>query len=188
MPTMDRFVQRIALLGFALVLAWLTACARSPKSSGDGLEKEVQNALAVLPYYRAFDNVTFAINGGAATLSGQVTTAALKKDAEKAVKSIGGVERVENKIEVLPPSRRDDQIRLEIYAATYGQRELRNYAGEAVAPVHIIVKNANVTLVGTVNSAKDKTLFVETAAGVAGVTSVTDHLQLPWQVTLSTTN
>jgi hyperosmotically inducible periplasmic protein len=109
---------------------------------------------------------------------GQVTRPVLKSAAEKAVRQIGGVGRVDNQIEVLPASAEDDRIRLSVYTATYGQPILSQYAVKAVAPVHIIVKNGKVTLEGTVANSMDKTWFFTQASGVAGVVSATDHLQI----------
>lgn len=48
----------------------------------------------------------------------------------------------------------------------------------AVAPIHIVVKNANVTLVGTVMNVTDKNLAGAAANGVVGVAKVTNSLAL----------
>jgi hyperosmotically inducible protein len=53
---------------------------------------------------------------------------------------------------------------------------LQRYALGALPPLHIIVKNGNVTLEGAVANNMDKTVAVLAAKGVPGVFSVTDHL------------
>src|SRR5437867_6540617 len=76
------------------------------------LTREVRHELVMLPYYGVFDNLAYRVDGSTVTLMGQVTRPTLKSDAENVVKSIEGVERVNNKIEVLPLSPNDDRIRL----------------------------------------------------------------------------
>ncbi len=142
------------------------------------MAREVRHELITLPFYGVFDNLAFRVDGSTVTLLGQVTRPVLKTDAENAVKQIEGVRRVVNQIEVLPLSPNDDRIRLAAYVATYGQPELNQYALRAVAPVHIIVKNGNVTLEGAVATQMDKTLFFMQASGVPGVFSVTNRLQI----------
>src|SRR5579863_198815 len=105
---------------------------------------------------RLHSRVTFSVKGGAVTLSGEVTTGDLKAAPTKAVERIEGVRSVDNRIEVLPQSPGDERIRPGVYAATYGQLVLNQYVARAVAPVHIVVKNGNVTLEGSVDNQTDK--------------------------------
>jgi osmotically-inducible protein OsmY len=173
----DRLLRRRMVLTAGGTLPWLIATAWGAEG-GSRLAREVQNELAALPYYTVFDNIDFRVMGETVTLLGQVTKPVLKGAAEKAVKQIEGVRRVENQIEVLQPSKSDDRIRLAEYGATYGQPTLSQYATRAVAPVHIIVKNGNVTLEGKVDIASDKAQFFTQASGVPGIVSVTDHLKV----------
>ena len=170
---------RRLLLAAACALAWPGAQTKAAEDrSQSAIAREVRHELLTLPFYGVFDNLTFRVDGSAVTLLGQVTRPTLKIDAVKAVKQIEGVRRVDDQTEVLPLSTSDGRLRLEVYAATYGQPVLSQYALQAVAPVHIIVKNGNVTLEGVVGSAMDKTMFFTSASGVAGVISVTDHLRI----------
>src|SRR5438309_10077387 len=66
------------------------------------LEREVRHELLMLPYYSVFDNLAFQVNGGTVVLTGEVTRPTLRDDAERVVKRIEGVERVDNRIRVLP--------------------------------------------------------------------------------------
>jgi hyperosmotically inducible protein len=83
---------------------------------------------------------------------------------------------VNNQIEVLPLSPNDDRIRMAVYRAIYGQASLQRYGLQAVPPIHIIVKNGNVTLEGVVANEGDKNLANIKANGVSGVFGVTNNL------------
>ncbi len=142
------------------------------------ITREVRHELVMLPYYGVFDNLAFQVYGGTVTLLGQVTRPTLKSDAEGVVKQIEGVRNVKNQIEVLPLSPDDDRIRLAEYRAIYGQPVLNQYALRAVPPIHIIVKNGNVTLIGAVSSEMEKNIAGVQANSVPGVFSVTNDLRI----------
>jgi len=143
------------------------------------IEKEVRHQLLMLPYLDVFDNLAFQVNGYNVTLLGQVTRPTLRDDAERAVKRIEGVEKVDNKIEVLPVSINDDRLREQLYRAIYGYGPLQRYALPPQKPIRIIVKNGHVALEGVVDSEMDKNLAYIQANGVPGVFSVVNHLQTP---------
>ena len=147
-------------------------------SPQNGIAREVQHELVTLPFYTVFDNLTFRVEGGTVTLLGQVNQAALKSDAEKAVKQIPGVRSVNNQIEVLPLSAADQKLRLAEYLAIFGDPQLNQYALRAIPPIHIIVKNGDVTWEGSVAIEADKTKAFTQASGVPGVVSLTNHLQI----------
>ena len=141
------------------------------------LVKEVRHELVTLPYYGVFDNLTYRVDGSKVTLFGQVRDPKLKSDAEKAVKSIEGVSTVDNQIEVMPLSASDDQTRIAVYRAIYSKPTLQRYQLNAVPPIHIIVKNGNVTLEGVVANEMDKNVAGIAANGVSGVFKVTNNLR-----------
>jgi hyperosmotically inducible protein len=143
------------------------------------ITQEVRHQLVMLPFYSVFDNFTYQVApDGTVTLMGQVRDPTLKPDAERAVKRIEGVERVVNNIEVLPTSPNDDRIRRAVYRAIYGNDVLAPYSLRAVPPIHIIVKNGNVTLAGVVARQMDKQIAEIQAKSVPGVFSVQDNLQV----------
>ena len=109
-------------------------------------------------------------------LLGQVTRPTLRSDAENVVKRIEGVTHVDNKIQVLPLSDMDGQIRRAEFRAIYSDPSFTKYAYQAVPPIHIVVDNGHVTLVGVVDSDTDKNLAGLRANQVAGVFSVTNEL------------
>jgi len=150
------------------------------QKSLDRIYKEVRHELVMLPYYGVFDNLAYKVDpDGTVTLLGQVSPergSTLKSEAEKAVKRIEGVEKVVNNIEVLPASFSDDRIRRAAYRAIYGDPALNLYQLRAVPPIHIIVKNGNITLEGVVALQMDKQIAGVRANGIPGVFSVTNNL------------
>jgi hyperosmotically inducible protein len=142
------------------------------------IAREARHELVMLPDYGVFDHLAFRVDGSHVTLLGSVTRPTLKSAAENVVSTIEGVEQVTNNIEVLPPSPADDRIRLAVYRAIYSQPGLDRYALAAVPPIHIIVKNGNVTLEGVVNNEADKNLANIQARGVPGIFDVKNNLQV----------
>jgi hyperosmotically inducible protein len=148
-----------------------------PQKSIDRIVKEVHHELVMLPYYGVFDNLAYKVDAdGTVTLLGQVARPTLKSDAGNVVKRIEGVTNVVNNIEVLPLSPNDDRIRRAVYRAIYGNSVLAPYQMRAVPPIHIIVKNGNVTLEGAVARQMDKQIAGMQANGVSGVFGVTNNL------------
>jgi hyperosmotically inducible periplasmic protein len=176
-----KFRSTILTLAGAMVLvpfAQATVSTAQSKKGLTGLEKEVRHELVMLPYYGVFDNLEFQVNGDTVVLSGQVTRPTLQRDAERVVKRIEGVEKVVNNIEVLPLSPFDDRIRLAAYRQIYGFGPLSRYNWGAVPPIHIIVKNGNITLTGVVDNETDRNLANIRANGVSGAFSVSNDLRI----------
>jgi hyperosmotically inducible periplasmic protein len=146
--------------------------------SQDRIIREVRHELLMLPYFGVFDNISFKIDGDTVTLLGQVVRPTLKSDSENVVKHIEGVEKVDNQIEVLPPSPMDDRLRIRLYRAIYGYPALEKYALGVQKPIRIIVRNGNVTLEGVVDNEGDKNFAGIRANSVSGIFSVTNNLQV----------
>jgi hyperosmotically inducible protein len=147
-------------------------------TSTNRLVKEVRHELVMLPYYNVFDDLSYRVDGSKVTLFGSVTQPVLKSDAEKAVKKVEGVTQVDNQIEVLPLSPMDDGIRRAVYRAVFSKPGMEKYQLGAVPPIHIIVKNGNVKLVGVVDSEADKNLAGIAANTVSGVFKVDNELRV----------
>ncbi len=146
--------------------------------STERITREVRHELLMLPYLGVFDNIAYKVDGSTVTLIGQVTRPTLKSDSENVVKKIEGVEKVDNQIEVLPPSPMDDQIRRRLYRAIYGFPSLQKYALGVQQPIRIIVKGGNVALEGIVDNEADKNTAGIRAKSVSGVFGVTNNLQV----------
>ena len=163
----------------AVLVAATPAFPQASSRARDRLVREVRHELVMLPYYGVFDNLTYKVDGnGTVVLIGQVSRPTLKSDAENVVKRIEGVEKVVNQIEVLPVSPNDDRLRLALYRAIYGHTALNRYALQAVPPIHIVVKNGNVTLEGVVANAGDRNIANIQANSVSGAFAVTNNLRV----------
>ena len=150
----------------------------SPKGV-DRIVKEVHHELVMLPFYGVFDNLLYKVSpDGTVTLLGEASRPTLKSDAERAVREIEGVERVDNQIKVLPVSPNDDRIRRATYRKIYGNSVLSQYQLRAVPPIHIIVKNGHVTLEGVVARQMEKQVAGMQANNVSGVFSVENNLRV----------
>lgn len=173
----------------AFVLAGITAAAAAQSSSSaqqpssgeqrmqDRITREARHELVMLPQLTIFDNLKYKVDGSTVTLMGEVRNAVLKDEATNAVKKIEGVEKVDNQIEVLPPSPGDDRIRLAVAHALFGDNSpLFRYSMGALPPIRIIVKGGRVTLEGVVDNESDKNVANIRAKGVSGVFSVTNNL------------
>lgn len=140
------------------------------------LVRELRHQIQVLPFYSVFDHINFTLEGARVTLTGQVLRPTLKVHAEAAVKSLEGVAVVVDRIELLPPSGSDDELRNAVYRAIYEDPGLAGYAVQPLPSIHIIVRNGSVALEGTVESAADKHQAGVRASGVANVGSVKNNL------------
>ena len=181
--------MKIVALALTLALmpaAWQVAAAQGTTAAAplsdkaiERITKEVHHELVLLPFYGVFDNLAYKVGSdGTVTLLGQVSRPTLKSDAENVVKRIEGVERVNNQLEVLPLSPNDDRIRRAVFRAIYDNSVLSQYELRAVPPIHIIVKNGNVTLEGVVARQMDKKIAEMQAKGVSRVFSVTNNLRV----------
>jgi hyperosmotically inducible periplasmic protein len=174
--TMDRI--RLGLAVLLLAAPALVQAATSGSSAPQTLEHKVRHELLMLPYYNVFDNLEYKVEGNTVTLAGQVVVPWVKSDALAAVRHIPGVATVVDKIEVLPVSFLDNQIRRAELRAIYRESALSRYAMGAVPAIHIIVNNGHVTLEGVVATQFDKNVAGIKANGVPNVFSVTNNLRV----------
>ena len=170
------------------------------RQSVDDIRKE----LLRLPYYSVFDFLAFSYDRGTVVVGGYAYALGLKKDAERAIKRASGVDTVVDKIEELAPNQIDDQIRWATYYKIYRDPFLSRYApgggllwghrhafggpfspyGGAFPdmepagdyPIHIIVQNGRVTLLGVVDNESDKTAAGFRAREVPGTFGVENQL------------
>ena len=188
---MKRWTVQLCALAIAAGIATVPGMAQKEKDkdraadranmpggrSEERIAKEVRHELVMLPYYGVFDNLAYRVDGSKVTLFGQVREPKLKDDAGKAVKSIEGVSAVDNQIEVMPLSPADDSTRIAVYRAIYSKPSLQRYQMGAVPPIHIIVKNGDVTLEGVVANEMDKNVAGIAANGVTGVHKLVNNLR-----------
>lgn len=179
---MNTIKRNLLALVTALVIA-ASAAVAAPVASGQqsndvATMNQIRKKLVTLPYYGIFDNLSYKIEGNTVTLYGQVVRPSTRKDAERRVAKIEGVEQVINDIEVLPLSRFDDSIRVRTYRAIFRTGSLYRYAQGANPALHIIVRNGHVTLEGVVANKGDSRLAYIMASQVFDVFSVTNNLRI----------
>ncbi len=145
-------------------------------------DQQLRNQLADrLRYDRVDEGITFnsfslGVNNGIVTISGQARTPTDRDSALSIVDNTPGVKGVNDEIQVLPVSNFDDQLRIQVARAIYGDPALQKYAMDPQAPIRIIVDNGHVTLDGIVDTAADKQIADMRAKSVPGVFSVKDNL------------
>jgi hyperosmotically inducible protein len=203
-PIMKRQSYAIgALLGLSLLMTSGLAIGQTQQAKNT--VEEVRKELMQLPYYGVFDFLAFSYDKGTVTLMGYAYSPNLKKDAERAAKRVAGVDQVIDKIEELPVSLMDDELRWKTYYAIYRDPFLSRYAPgggmlwghrhpfngpfspmsggpflgfEAAGdyPIHIIVKNGRITLLGVVDNEADKNIAGMKARQVPGAFEVDNQL------------
>src|SRR5215208_3011104 len=175
------------------------------KAASVSAADEIRHELLQLPYYGVFDFLSFKYENGTVTLMGYASRPSLKTDAERAVRRVAGVDTVNDQVEVLPVSMNDDNLRWQTYYAIYRDPFLSRYApgggllwghrhafpstflafgpsrfpGTEPAgdyPIHIIVKNGRITLLGVVDNESDKNVAGIRARGVSGSFGVDNEL------------
>lgn len=179
---MNTFKGKVLAVAAALLLSASAATATEQPgeqaSAQTQLAKKVRKELVTLPWYGVFDNLAYEIDGATVTLHGQVVQPSTRRDAERRVAKLKGVERVVNNIQVLPLSSFDDDIRARTYRALFDWNSPLFRYGRGVNPsIHIIVNNGRVTLEGVVANEGDRRFAYALANGVSGVFSVTNNLR-----------
>jgi hyperosmotically inducible periplasmic protein len=141
------------------------------------LEKARQEIVTYYAY-GIFDNITLQANGDRLIVAGQVTMPFKKDDIGRMLARVKGVAALDNNLEVLPLSSFDDGLRIQVARAIYGDPYFVHYRIQALPPIHIVVKNGQVTLEGAVATNLDRTK-ADMAARSAGLSfSVTDNLRV----------
>jgi hyperosmotically inducible periplasmic protein len=190
-------LKRIAVACAALVVMAIDGVpAAEVDRTGPDTMAKVRRALERLPYYGVYDFLAFGIENGVVTLKGYAHRPSLKREAEDMVRHATGAE-IANRIEVLPTSSFDDRIRWATYQQVYtdeiadryvpgGSMETR-YALLDMArfpgmepfgtyPVHIIVKDRRVALIGVVVNEADKAQILVRARLVPHTFGVEDAI------------
>jgi hyperosmotically inducible protein len=173
-----RILTVILLLAISVSVAVAGPLGPADNGLEGGTEKEVRKQLVTLPFYGVFDFLSYSVQGDTVVLSGQVVRPITRKDAERRVARIEGVERVINHIEVLPLSTFDDRIRVIAYRRIFRTGSLYRYSLGANPSIHIIVNRGHITLEGIVSNKIDSQLAYIAASQVPGVFSVTNNLRI----------
>lgn len=114
-------------------------------------------------------------------LDGHVTAPDKRTGIAHRVAAIDGVTGVQNELDVLPPSRFDNDLRYQIARSIYGSPNFWHYAARRNPPIHIIVEHGPVTLTGVVDTEADRALAGILASNSAAIRLIS-HLQLSSEV------
>jgi hyperosmotically inducible periplasmic protein len=123
-----------------------------------------------------FNNLKLGVRNGMVEIAGNVHDDADRASAISIAANTPGVKDVRDEIEVAPASNFDDDLRVNIARAIYGDPAFTMYANDPQAPIRIVVDRGHVTLEGVVNSQVDKQLAQSRAASVPGSFSVKNNL------------
>ena len=173
-----KIIPLIVALLCSASAAYVAPGSTAQAQSKHDLTSKIRKELVTLPYYDAFDNLAFKIDGSTVTLYGKVLRPTTRSDAERRVARLSGVSRVINNIQVLPPSPFDDSIRRDTYRAIYRTGGLYRYLLGANPSIHIIVDHGHVQLEGVVANRADAQLAYMAASGVPNAFSVTNNLRV----------
>ena len=171
-------------LAIALVLVTAhTAGATTARDDRKDFQvlKDVATSVDRYTQFTIFDDVNAAVKDGVVTLTGKVTMPYKRDDIARRVSKIDGVRSVQDRIEVLPVSTFDDELRYRIARSIYGHSNFWNYAIMPNPPIHIVVEHGRVTLTGVVQSNVDR-MLARSLATQFGALSVTNQLKTDAEV------
>jgi hyperosmotically inducible protein len=161
-------VKKAAVLLIAFVLIAATGQVASAQERKDlQIFRDVSESVNRYTQFTIFDSIDASVTQGHVVLAGWVTMPYKKDDIERRVRKVAGVNTLENKIQVLPVSQFDDELRFRIARAIYGNSSFWNYAAMANPPIHIVVNGGRVTLQGVVQSNVERQLARSLATGFA---------------------
>jgi hyperosmotically inducible protein len=168
-----------------VLVAGALLCAGTSWAQGERKDLQVFNDISDTvnrySFFTIFDDVNASIENGNVTLTGKVTQPFKRDEIEKRVKKVDGVQRVTDRIEVLPVSLFDQELRSRIARSIYGNSNFWNYAIMANPPIHIIVEHGHVTLTGVVQSNVDR-MLARSLATQFGAMSVKNELKTEAEV------
>jgi hyperosmotically inducible protein len=167
---------RGVLTSMALAVLTLASAAVAQDRQDLSLTNEITHRVDKYVHFTIFDDVSAAVENGVVTLTGKVTMPYKKEDIGRRIADIDGVRGVQNRIDVLPVSPFDEELRYRIARAIYSNPSFWNYATMANPPIRIIVERGHVTLRGVVNSNAERMLARSLATGF-GELSVTNELR-----------
>jgi osmotically-inducible protein OsmY len=152
----------------------------STTASDEQLQKQLSDKLRYdrVGYGIAFNALALKVENGVVTISGDVRDYPARDSAIAIAAATPGVKEVVDNINVLPTSPMDDDIRLSVARAIYGNSTLSKYAIDPQKPIRIVVDNGHVTLYGVVDNQMDKQIAEMQAKSVPNVFSVDNKLMV----------
>jgi hyperosmotically inducible protein len=172
-------VKKAVALLLALVFSSATASAQERKDLQ--IFRDISNSVHRYAQFSIFDGIEASVTQGRVVLDGWVTMPFKKNDIDRRVRAVEGVQSVDNRIQVLPVSQFDDELRFRIARAIYGNSAFWSYAAMTNPPIHIVVNGGRVTLQGVVQSNVERHLARSLATGFASF-EVTNQLKTDAEV------
>lgn len=160
----------------AIVMFAMSSPAWAAQRSNLEMFRDVQQQVLRYPHFTVFDSIHAEVDNGVVRLTGKVTMPYKREEIAKRVARVEGVRNVRNEIGVLPVSQFDDELRLGIARAIYGNSNFWRYGSMVNPPIHIVVERGRVTLEGVVNSEVDRMLARSIASSFRAF-SVTNNLK-----------
>ena len=146
--------------------------------SMDDLVEGVRRAVLRYSYYTVFDDINFGMEQPyEIVLLGSVTEPFKKTEIEKRVAKVFGVKSVDNRIEVLPLSPNDQDLRQALYYRIYRDPRFSDRANRVNPPIHIVVSRGVVALTGVVRSRIESRILESIARSTPGVFRVVNRLE-----------
>ena len=114
------------LLSATVMLGLAMLGLASPSFAADrtnyDIYKDVTRQVTGYAFFTIFDTIRADVDDGVVTLTGKVTLPFKSRDIEKRVAKVAGVTAVRNRIEALPVSQMDNQLRMGIARARHPGR------------------------------------------------------------------
>ena len=178
----------------ATLLLFVVTASSSGEISRERVIRQIEELIGGQRGIQIYDWVGFTLRDRNVVLEGAVTSPALRRAIERIVLALEAVESVQNHLEVLPETGDDVGIRVNAYWRIYGHPEIRRYLNTElgyrgklrrspddrqrvlVRPIHIIVRNAEITLEGEVEQHRERRVAEQQANAVLGVRAVTNNI------------
>lgn len=156
-----------------------------PSVADEKLQEQLVDRLAYdrVGFGNLFNAVSVRVEAGTVYLDGHARTYVDRESAVALVSTTPGVLDVVESIDVDPVSIMDDEIRIKVARAVYGDSALRKYAIDPAKPIRISVQGGNVSLYGSVDNRMERDIAYMRANGVSGVFKVSNYLQVPGETT-----
>ena len=142
---------------------------------GRGTDTDIAHAVRNMLEWDArvpHERITSTISGGWVTLEGTVENWTEREDAERVVANIMGVQGVTNKLLVIQPTAKSDDLRDVI------ERVLARRAERHAKRIEVTVTDGVVKLAGPVDSLEERRALVGAARITPGVRAVDDQLRI----------
>ena len=177
-------MQARSLLVATIVVLAAAVPAGAQSRQDARLAEDIVRTITTYPRFSIFDDVSVSVENGLVTLTGKVTMPYKRDELARRAARVDGVREVQNRIDVLPVSTFDEDLRYRIPRAIYGNPSFWRYAARANPPIHIIVERGRVTLTGVVNSNVERMLARSLATGW-GELSVSNELKTDDEVRIN---